>query len=69
MDSLCGASDYSCLTYILPHFPDCPDLVFGHLGGAKVSVPDELANPEIIGEIIPAPDYGEWIVVLIEDNR
>ena len=65
---ICGGSDYSTLAYILPHFYDTPDLVLGHMGGIKVSVPYEIKDTDKRGDLIPAPEFGEWVVVLLSEE-
>ena len=67
VDFVSGGPDYSTLTYILPQFSNLPDLVIGHIGGIKMTIPYEMKAVDRMGQVIRAPEVGEWYVLEAQD--
>ena len=45
-----------------------PDTIFGHVGGTKLSVPNNYSDLEFATSLKPAPDIGEWFVITTESK-
>eukprot|EP00096_Caligus_rogercresseyi_P012548 TRINITY_DN5297_c0_g1_i2.p1 TRINITY_DN5297_c0_g1~~TRINITY_DN5297_c0_g1_i2.p1 ORF type:complete len:237 (-),score=32.89 TRINITY_DN5297_c0_g1_i2:236-913(-) len=55
------SNEQVCFSHLLPHFK-APCLLFGHLAGNPLSVPDYLLSDS--GSVKPAPELGSWSVVI-----
>lgn len=64
--SLLGSEHYAKPVRILPHFPE-PDIVFGHIAGNQLSVPEYLSDPNFRGPR-PAPP-GEWVALVMATRK
>lgn len=58
-----GGESYVAMTHLLPHFQE-PDIVFGHIAGIRLSVPEKLRRTEPV--LKPAPEVGDWVVLMLE---
>lgn len=61
LNKLTNGDGYCEMCFLLPQYPEA-DLVMGHIAGTIIHVPPELKEMSN-GEIRPAPEVGEWIVI------